>query len=193
MKLSRQNSSLLLSAVTGAGIICGTLTAFFVLNPPKAYACTGVLGSLDPTCPGRIFNQGDGDGGGACVQGFPSPTMREFTVTNLNPFLYDFIVDGQVYRLERGQTLNFSKRVQQAAAACTGGSTTGIPAPVVEFDAEVLKDRLSNEKKGTECSILSPVKQKMMSNDSLVSQACQIGLDAALSTRLPRVELTLIL
>lgn len=136
MKLSPQNSSLLLSAVTGAGIVCGTLTAFFVLSSSKAYACTGVLGSVDPTCPGRIFNQGDGDDGGACVQGFPSPTMREFTITNLNPFPYDFIVDGQVYRLERGQTLNFSKRVQQAVAACTGGSTTGIPAPVVEFDGQ---------------------------------------------------------
>ncbi len=30
-------------------------------------------------------------------------------------------------------------------------------------------------------------------DDSLISQACQIHLDAALSARLPRVELTLLL
>ncbi|MCL6435635.1 MAG: DUF86 domain-containing protein [Leptolyngbyaceae cyanobacterium HOT.MB2.61] len=83
--------------------------------------------------------------------------------------------------------------------AIIGEAVRGIPPeleashPEIPWEAEVLKDRLSNGKKGTECSILSPVKQKMLSDDSLVSQACQIGLDAALSTRLPRVELTPIL
>ncbi len=44
-------------------------------------------------------------------------------------------------------------------------------------ESEVLKDRLSNEKKGAECSILSPIKQKNGSNHSLISQACQIDPD----------------
>jgi len=56
--------------------------------------------------------------------------------------------------------------------------------------AEVLKDRLRNGKKGAECM---PYETKIKPDDSLVSQNCQIYIDAALSTRLPRVELTLIL
>ncbi len=38
-----------------------------------------------------------------------------------------------------------------------------------------------------------PYETKIKPDDSLVSQNCQIYIDAALSTRLPRVELTPIL
>jgi hypothetical protein len=46
----------------------------------------------------------------------------------------------------------------------------------------VLKVRLSDAKKGTECSILSPNKQKMMTDGSLIPAACQIDSEAALPT-----------
>ena len=60
MKLRLKSRSLSPSVVTGVVIVCGIAHIFFFLSASKAYACNDFLGSLDPTCPGRILNPTNG-------------------------------------------------------------------------------------------------------------------------------------
>lgn len=101
----------------------------FLVDIRPAQACTGFLGSLDPTCPGRIFGR-PLESSGSCLQVMTNNVYRVTLINNKN-YQQTYYFDDQEFTLSPGYQRIHRKTIASGSNSC---NVQNYPMPVVSFD-----------------------------------------------------------